>query len=364
MRIKKQKNNLVFLLFSLCCLLALFGLLMIYNASNFEAYRIFSDKYHYVKSQALWIAIGLVFLLLTASLPYRKLKLISFPLIIISCFFLLLVLSPGVGTKALGARRWINLAGFSFQPSEFIKISLCIYLAAWLEKKKSILPFLALIFSLVGLIALQPDMGTGIVILITAFLVYFVAGGSTGKLIIFSFIGLILGIFLIFSSEYRSNRIKTFINPSQDPLGTSYHMRQILMALGSGGLSGVGLGQSKQKYQYLPESTGDSIFAVIAEETGFFGSTVLILLYLLLIYIGLKITENAKDQFGRLLACGLTCWIGVQAFVNFAAMVSLLPLTGIPLPLVSYGGSSLIVSMISIGILISIARDSKSNRIN
>ena len=334
---------------------------MIYNASNFEAYRIFSDKYHYVKSQALWIAIGLVFLLLTASLPYRKLKLISFPLIIISCFFLLLVLIPGIGTKALGARRWINLAGFSFQPSEFIKISLCIYLAAWLQEKKPILPFLVLIFSLVGLIALQPDMGTGIVILITAFLVYFVAGGSIGKLIMFSCIGFILGIFLIFSSEYRSNRIKTFINPSQDPLGTSYHMRQILMALGSGGLSGVGLGQSKQKYQYLPESTGDSIFAVIAEETGFFGSTVLILLYLLLIYIGLKITENAKDQFGRLLACGLTCWIGVQAFVNFAAMVSLLPLTGIPLPLVSYGGSSLIVSMISIGILISIARDSNLN---
>jgi len=310
------------------------------------------------------MAIGLVFLLLTASLPYGKLKLISFPLIVISCFFLLLVLIPGVGTKALGARRWINLAGFSFQPSEFIKISLCIYLAAWLQGKKAILPFLALIFFLVGLIALQPDMGTGIVILITAFLVYFVSGGSTGKLIMFSFIGLILGIFLIISSEYRSNRVKTFLNPSQDPLGTSYHMRQILMALGSGGLSGVGLGQSKQKYQYLPESTGDSIFAVIAEETGFFGSTVLISLFLFLIYIGLKIAENAKDQFGRLLACGLTCWIGVQAFVNFAAMVSLLPLTGIPLPLVSYGGSSLIVSMMSIGILISIARDSKLNRTN
>ncbi len=358
MQIKKQKNNLVFLLFTLSCLLALFGLLMIYNASNLEAYRVFSDKYHYVKSQALWVAIGLGFLFLTASLPYGKLKLISFPLMIISCFFLVIVLIPGVGTKALGARRWINLAGFSFQPSEFIKISLCIYLAAWLQEKKSIIPFLALIFFLVGLIALQPDMGTGIVILITAFLVYFVAGGSVGKLLIFSLVGFVLGIFLIISSEYRLNRVKTFFNPSQDPLGTSYHMRQILMALGSGGLSGVGLGQSKQKYQYLPESTGDSIFAVIAEETGFLGSTVLISLFLLLIYVGLKIAENAKDQFGRLLACGLICWIGVQAFVNFAAMVSLLPLTGIPLPLVSYGGSSLIVSMISIGILISIARNS------
>lgn len=357
MRIKKQKNNLVFLLFTLCCVLSLFGLLMIYNASNFEAYRVFSDKYHYVKSQALWIAIGLVFLLLTASLPYRKLKLIAFPLIAVNCLLLLLVLIPGVGSEALGARRWINLAGFSFQPSEFIKISLCIYLAAWFQEKKPIMPFLVLIFSLVGLIVLQPDMGTGIVILATAFLVYFVAGGSVGKLIIFSFIGFLLGIFLIFSSEYRHNRVKTFFNLSQDPLGTSYHMRQILMALGSGGLSGVGLGQSKQKYQYLPESTGDSIFAVIAEETGFFGSTLLISLFLLLIYIGLKIAENAKEQFGRLLACGLTCWIGIQAFINFAAMVSLLPLTGIPLPLISYGGSSLIVSMVSIGILINIARD-------
>ena len=362
MQTKKPKNNLVFLLFSLCCALSLFGLLMIYNASNFEAFRVFADKYHYVKSQAIWLAIGLASLLLMASLPYRKLKLISFPLIVINCFLLVLVLVPGIGVKTLGARRWINLAGFSFQPSEFIKVTLYIYLAAWLQEKKSILAFLALVFFIVGLIALQPDMGTGIVIVITAFLVYFVAGGSVGKLIIFSFIGFILGVLLIFSSTYRRNRVKTFFDPSQDPLGTSYHTRQILMALGSGGLSGVGLGQSKQKYQYLPESTGDSIFAVIAEETGFFGSTILILLFLLLIYAGFKIAENAKDQFGRLLACGLACWIGVQVFVNFAAMVCLLPLTGIPLPMVSYGGSSLIVSMISIGILISIARDSNKLR--
>ncbi len=193
---------------------------------------------------------------------------------------------------------------------------------------------------------------------VMSLLVYFLSGAGITKLFSIAFFGLITAIVAIFSSTYRRNRILTFLDPSADPLGKSYHVRQILIALGSGGFFGVGLGQSRQKYQYLPEATTDSIFAVIAEETGFIGAVALIAVYLLFIYLGFKIALRAHDRFGRLLAASLTVWLGVQAAINFAAMVSLVPLTGIPLPFISYGGSSLVVALASVGILINISRES------
>lgn len=359
MKYGSKKNNLVYLIFFPALGLSLFGLMMIYNASSFEAFQVFGDKFFYVKNQAVSALIGIILLFLAVFFPLKKLKNLAVPLMIVNIVFLVLVLIPGIGTKIMGARRWINLGTFNFQPSELLKLNLCVYLAAWLEQNRSIWPFLALIAFLLGLIVLEPDLGTAIVIITTAFLVYFVSGAPIKQLFLISFFGILLGLLLIFSSSYRRNRITTFLNPSFDPLGKSYHLRQILISLGSGGLWGVGLGESKQKYQYLPEATTDSIFAVIGEEVGFLGSFFLILVYLIFIFIGLKITKEAKDRFSQLLACGITVWIGTQAFINFGAMVSLLPLTGIPLPFISYGGSSLLVLLISTGLLINIARNKK-----
>lgn len=354
---KKIRNNAHLFLLFLSVGLVLFGLIMIYNASSFEAFQVFGDKFYYVQNQAIWAFFGFLTLIFLSFFSYKNFRALALPMLIINTLLLIIVLIPGVGTQVLGARRWINIAGFSFQPSEFLKVTLTIYIAAWLENKRSVWPFVSVIFFLLVLIALQPDLGTAIVIVSTAFAVYFVSGGSLKRLLLFIGVALVSGLVFIFSSEYRQSRILTFLNPSLDPLGKSYHVRQILIALGSGGLFGLGLGQSRQKYQYLPESTTDSIFAVIAEEVGFFGAGILIAFFLLLVYLGFKIARRSKDRFGQLLATGLASWIGIQALVNFGAMVSLVPLTGIPLPFISYGGSSLIAAMASIGILINIARN-------
>jgi len=354
---KKKKTSVSLLLIVIS--LALFGLLMIYNASSFEAFQSFGDKFYYLKNQSISLFIALFGLLITIFFPLKKIKKLSVPLIIINAILLIMVLIPGVGTKTMGARRWINILGFSVQPTEFLKLTLCIYLAAWLEVKRSIWPFLFLVAGLLFFIILQPDLGTGIIIVITAFLVYFMSGAPIKQLFFISVIGFVLGILLIFSSSYRRSRITTFFNPSFDPLGKSYHLRQILISLGSGGFFGVGLGESKQKYQYLPEATTDSIFAVIAEETGFVGSSVLVFVYLILVLIGLKITKAANNQFEKLLAAGITTWLGIQTFINFGAMVSILPLTGIPLPFISYGGSSLLAAFLGVGLLINISLNKK-----
>ncbi len=355
----KKRSRLPLFLFLISCSLALFSLLMIYNASSVEAFQTFGDKFYYVRNQTISLLIALMVLAFFTLFSYQNLKIFALPLLILNFLALILVLIPGLGIKIMGARRWLNLGFFSFQPSEFLKLSLSIYLAAWLEQKRSIWPFLAITLLFLTLIMFQPDLGTSIIILLTSFLVYFVSGGSLKSFFLFLLFCLFLGSLLIFSSDYRKNRIITFLNPTIDPLGKSYHLRQILIALGSGGLLGLGLGESKQKYLYLPEATTDSIFAVIGEETGFLGATTLIFTFLLLIYLGLKIAIQAPNRFGQLLAVGLISWLGLQAFINFGAMVSLVPLTGLPLPFISYGGSSLIVAMASIGILINIAKNKK-----
>jgi cell division protein FtsW len=357
--LKNKKINLSWTIFLLASGLTLFGLLSVYNASSFQAYQVFGDKFYYLRNQALWAILGMITIGLTILYPHKKLKFFAIPLIILNTLLLVIVLIPGIGTKILGARRWLVMGNFSLQPSEFLKISLSIYLASWLEQKRPILPFLIFISLLLILIILEPDLGTGIIIVLTAFLVYFISGAPIKKLFFLSLLGLLLGGLIIFSSAYRRNRILTFLNPAFDPLGRSYHIRQVLIALGSGGFWGVGLGNSRQKYQYLPEATTDSIFAVIGEECGFLGGSILISLFLLLIFLGFRIAVRAKDRFSRLLACSLTIFLGLQTFINLGAMVSLLPLTGIPLPFISYGGSSLLVSMAAIGILVNISRDKK-----
>lgn len=336
--------------------LTAFGLVMVANASVVEAYRDFGDKLYYFKLQLQWVGLGLLGFILTSLFDYRRLRLLAAPLLIVSLIFLALVLVPGLGTKALGAQRWLGIGVFRFQPAELAKLAFVLYLAAFMSQKRSVWPFLILLTVLIGLIILEPDLGTAVIIGATGLVVFFASGAPIfwlGGIVVISFL---VGLGLIFLSPYRRERVLTFFNPSRDPLGASYHIRQILLALGSGGLFGLGLGQSRQKYEYLPEAATDSIFAVIAEELGFIGGFLLIVVFLLLIWRGFKVAKEAPDKFGSLLAIGIISWIGFQTLINLSAIAALVPLTGVPLPFISYGGSSLVLILIASGILVNISK--------
>jgi len=336
--------------------LLIFGILMVFDASFVTATQTFADKFHFVRLQAFWATLGLFLLILASKINYHFWRKIAFPLFLSALFFLILVLIPGVGLKFLGGRRWLGIGEFTFQPSELAKIFFVIYLSSLMEKKKSLWRFLVLT-GLVGLLVImEPDLGTTVILIFSAFVVYFVSGASIGEIFLLSLLGVsgIAGLILV--SPYRLFRLKAFLNPQFDPQGASYHLRQILLALGSGGWWGRGIGQSRQKFLFLPEAASDSIFAVIGEELGFVGGMAVLAAFWFLFVRGLKIALQAPDRFGEILAAGLTSTIFIQAFLNLASMVSLVPLTGVPLPLISYGGSSLLVTLTSIGILLNISK--------
>lgn len=341
-------------------IITLFGLFMIYDASSYVAFRDFGDKYHYIKDQFFWVILGFGTLFIFSLFDYHKLYNLALPILIASIILLFLVFIPGLGIKALGARRWIDAGFFVLQPSEFAKLALTIYLSAWFSTKEKgrFLAFLLLIMLVIALVMLQPDMGTAAIILGESIVIYFLSGGSLLHILSLVPVVGLLGLALILVEPYRATRLATFLNPQQDLQASSYHLRQILIALGSGGLFGVGIGNSLQKYAYLPEATTDSIFAIIAEEIGFVGVVILLMFILFIIYRGFHIALLAKDTFGKLLAGGITSFIAIQTIVNLSAQTALLPLTGVPLPFISYGGSALIINLVSIGILLNISRQS------
>jgi cell division protein FtsW len=354
--LKNPSNRPDWLIIGLVLGLTVFGIVMVGNASVVKAYQDFADKFYYLRLQVYWALLGIGAFLVTSLLDYRFWKKVTIPLLIFSLISLILVLIPGIGREALGAKRWLGLGFFSFQPAELAKLAFIFYLSSFFTKKKNVWPFLATLAVLVGLIMFEPDLGTTVVLVASGLSIYFVSGASIFSIGLIALLGIISGVGLIFFSPYRKERLLTFFDPSKDPLGASYHIRQILVAIGSGGLFGVGLGQSRQKYEYLPEVTTDSIFAVIAEEIGFIGGVIIIALFLLLIWRGFRIAKEAPDEFGKLLAVGITAWIGFQALINLCSMVALVPLTGIPLPFISYGGSSLILSLAAMGILVNISK--------
>lgn len=337
-------------------LISLFGLLAIYDASIVDAYKTFNDKYHYLKQQTSWLLIGIIASLIISKFPVAFLKKISPLLLVGSLVLMILVLIPGIGSKFLGARRWLILGPIVIQPSEILKISLILYLAHWLEKPKEIGQFIFLIISCLILIMLQPDLGTAIIIVGSTFLMYYLSGASIKHIFYFALILLTAVTMLILLSPYRMERVKTFLDPTSDPLGSSYHINQILYGIGSGGLTGVGLGMSRQKYAFLPEATTDSIFVIIAEEVGFLGSLIAILVLVFMIISSFRVATSVKDKFDIFLASGISLLFLVQTFVNLGSMVALVPLTGVPLPFISYGGSSLVSNFIALGFLINVAR--------
>lgn len=361
-KLKLQSSKMDFGLLAVVFFLTAFGLVMIYDSSIVQALRDFSDKYYFVKLQLIWAAIGFAALLFFSKFNYQKLKKITIPLVISGIILLIIVIIPGVASEVYGAKRRIDIGFITIQPAEFIKLAYVLYLANFLSRLpkldhlNSLLASLATTALIIGLVLLEPDLGTASVIVAISLIVYFAAGLSIRYFLFLGPVIAILGFLFALSAPYRINRLLSFVNPLRDPQGSSYHINQILIALANGGLFGLGLGQSRQKYEYLPEVATDSIFAIVAEELGFFGSLILLTLLLFLIYRGIKIAKNATDHFGRLLALGITSWIGIQTVVNLGSMVALFPLTGIPLPFISYGGSALVTNLAAIGILLSISK--------
>ncbi|MBI4253369.1 putative lipid II flippase FtsW [Candidatus Uhrbacteria bacterium] len=350
-------------------LLLTIGIVMLSSASAVLSYQKFGTPYYYTIHQLLFgLLPGLVLLYITSRVDYHVWRTVALPFLLASIVLLVLVFLPGIGYEYGGARRWIHLGPLLFQPSEVVKLSLLLYLATWLSAKGAkhvqnfaygFLPFAVMIGAIAVLVILQPDVGTMGVISAIAFTMYFIGGAAVPHLALAGAAGIAMIFVLIQTAEYRFRRFMTFLQPELDPLGTGYHINQALLAIGSGGLFGRGFGHSRQKFAYLPEVTGDSIFAIVAEEMGFLFVIFFIALFVFIAVRGLRIARNAPDDFGRLVAVGIVAWIIFQAFINIAAMLSLLPLTGIPLPFVSYGGSAMLVSLAAVGILINISRQGR-----
>lgn len=356
-----QKPKLDLALLVAVIILTLFGLLMVYDSSGIEAFNDFGDRFYLIKNQLIWVSLGLFSLGFFYITNYSILARLAIPILIFSLLLLVLVFIPGLGVSAGGAHRWLSIGSLTLQPAELIKFSTIIFLGTIFQKGVHLKPFLVLI-GLVSFIVgvLQKDLGSVVVFNLIAFGVYFVAGGPIKHFIWLFLFGLMAAAGFIATSAYRIKRVLAFWDPFADPQGFTYHILQILIALGSGGFFGVGAGQSRQKFAYIPEVTTDSIFSVIGEEFGFLGGVFVIGLFVFIVVRGINIAENAPDGFSKLLAAGLTIWLGSQAIVNLASMVSLVPLTGVPLPFISYGGSAILANLVAVGILLNISKKSQS----
>lgn len=357
---KKISLSLTARIISMTIILLGFGLIMIYSASVAEGARDFGSKWHFVLLQLKWASVGLVAMFVMSFIPPKIWERFAPLLLLMGLVLLVMVVIPGIGTKVQGARRWLVLPGFTLQPSELIKFIEVVYLSSWLHARKISLPqFGFFVATTAGLIMLQPDMGTTLVVTLLATTMYFLSGYPIKHLLTIGGIGIALGTILIIAEPYRLARVKTFINPLHDTEGSSYHIRQVLLSLGSGGISGLGIGRSRQKYAYLPEATTDSIFAVVGEELGFIGGVTLILAFLYYLSLIFKVAASEHDKFAATMCAGVGAWIGLQVCLNLAAMVALTPLTGVPLPLVSYGGSALITMLGGVGLVLSVSRHQK-----
>ena len=355
--------------------LAAIGILMVYSSSAMFAYTSRDDTLAIVGPQIFWGALGILVMVAVMRIDYRWLRLVSVPAYLIAIVLLLLVFVPSLGRVVGGSARWLVLGPLpAVHPAEVAKLALIVYLAHWLANKgkqvaqfkKGMVPFLIIALPVIALVFKEPDLGTTIVIALTAFTMFFVAGASLrqlGALVGGGVVGVVIVGLKVGLKDYQLERIQTFFNPWADPLGAGFHTIQGLLALGLGGILGTGLGESKLAGGlYLPNAWNDFIFAIIGEEFGFIGAGLVIALFLLLAYAGVRTALRAPDTFGALLAAGITAWLCYQAFINIAVVVALLPVTGITLPFISAGGSSLLVSFAAAGVLLSISRETLEPR--
>lgn len=357
-----KKSLLIFLS---ALLLSIFGLLMIYSSSHIWSEYKFNDPYYYVRHQLIFFFVGLILIYFIRKIDYKLYYKYSNIILLGSFILLVLVLIPGLGQVRNGSRSWFGIGSLGIQPSELAKISLIIFTAKYLSKsektikffKNGTLPILLIIFLFFGLIMLEPDFGTGMVIVMSLMFMLFI---SNIKLSFFGIMGT-LGLggiaALIIIAPYRLARILSFLNPWSDPLGSGFQIIQSLYAIGPSGLFGKGLGNSVQKHFYLPEPQTDFIFAIISEEFGFLGILIISILFLTLFYNTIKISLNQKNLFAKYLSFGLIIEIIFQTILNISVVIGLVPVTGVTLPFISYGGSSLLISMISIGIILNISRE-------
>jgi cell division protein FtsW len=379
-------------LFTVMMLLLCFGLIMITNATSVSSSNLYGSPYRFAILQLGWVIAGLICFIIFYNLDYKKISKVSRGLFIFTLISLVILAIAGVlpcSSSAKfpfapcinGANRWLYinppplpeipfLGVVGFQPGELAKLAIVLYMSSRLSlisqkggkkvenQKESLVAYLKISVLVAGLIILQPNMSTATLVFVLGTIVYF-SSGAPIKPIIGIFIGaFILGVLFMVSSKYRLERLKAML-PGGGDSESSYHVTQALVALGSGGISGVGFGQSKQKYQYLPEVASDSIFAIIGEEFGFIGTVTVIILYFYLIYMGFKIADNSEDMLGKLIAVGISSWFGIQFFINVASMTKIIPMTGVPIPLISYGGSSMIFSLTGLGILANIQKQSE-----
>ncbi len=352
--------------------LVVFGLIMVASASSIKAHTEFvnaagqSNDYWYLIQQFKWVVFSLVAVFFFSRLDYRRLRYFAFPALLIVIGLLAAVFLPIIGGRTiLGAKRWLDFGFIGMQPSELTKISLVVYLATWLERKGKevkdfkygFIPFAAILGLIIFLLFMQKDLGTTIIICIIAVTIFFVSGANVFQLFFGGVIVIGLVVGLISVSTFRQARIKAWLNPGSDTKTTAYHVTQSRITIGSGGIWGVGYGHSLQKYNYIPHAPTDSIFAIIAEELGLVGSVALVALYLFFLYRIFIVAKSAPDPFGRLLSVGIGVWIGIQAFINIGGLMRIIPLTGVPLPFISYGGSSLLMSSIGVGMVLSVSRE-------
>ncbi len=358
-----------YLFVSCVILLTVFGLAMLSSASSDLGKIKFNDTYYYLKHQIFYgLIFGIAGFLIFSRVPYKILKSAAVPLLILNIVLLVLVFTP-FGVSYNGSSRWLNFGGFSVQPSEFLKISFIVYLSAWLSNKKmkrqtgffqGFLPFLTASGIIAGLVFLQPATTIVLIVMGAAFIVYFVSGARLLYIFGIIFMGISILASVIYFSSYRYERVIAFLKDGGEKQSAGYQLDQSLRAIGSGGLKGAGFGKSVGKYKSLPEPIGDSIFAVIAEELGFIGAAFLIIIFIIMFIRGFLIAKNAPNQFCRLTVIGFISIIALQSFIHIAAVSGLIPLTGVPLPFISFGGTSLAIFLTMTGIIVNISKSANS----
>ncbi|MBQ1892549.1 MAG: putative lipid II flippase FtsW [Clostridia bacterium] len=359
-----KRHHFDFPFFIVLMLISAFGLVMLFSASYYYAQTKYGDGTYFLKRQLVFFAVGLAALLVLSFIDYRYYRKLALPGYIGVCVVLILTLIPGIGVKINEARRWINIAGFQFQPSEIAKFALVIALSAAICSKKlvmqsfiqGVIPCLLILAPIAGLIVLQPNFSMVIILAAVTYVMLYLGGVRMSHRFLLVVVGVILGILVLYLKSYRSNRISAWWNPEADPTGSSYQAIQSRIALGNGGLFGQGLNFSRQKLNFLPERENDYILAIIGEELGFVGCLALISGYAFLVWRGITIALRCRDRFGRLLAGGVISVLAIQVLINVGVVTSAIPSTGQTLPFVSYGGTSLMVFLAAMGILLNISR--------